>query len=63
MPTETEKFLSWYNQQREEGLIDIKFYPGPRASNDSDQEEFFKELNEAISARDTGKIVERSDVF
>jgi len=62
MNIETEKFLQWHKQEQDKGLIDIKFFPGHDVDR-STQEDFFRELNLIVAAKEAGKIVERPDVF
>jgi hypothetical protein len=48
VPTETAKFLAWYDSERQKGLVDIKFDVGDLRG--ATVESFFKEVNEALAA-------------
>ena len=45
---ETAKFQGWLASQREEGLVDVKFYPSK--VEDATIESFFAEVNGIIRA-------------
>lgn len=62
MSTETQKFLEWHSREQGTGLIDIKFFPASDLGRVT-EEDFFRELNLIISAKEAGKVVERKDVF
>lgn len=48
IPTETVKFLAWYDAEKAKGLVDIKFDTGDLRG--ATVESFFKEVNEALAA-------------
>jgi hypothetical protein len=48
--TEVEKFQQWYEAEKDKGLVDIKFDFGDLTG--ATLESFFKEVNEAIMAKD-----------
>lgn len=52
--TEEKRFINWYEEEKEKGLLDLKF-----CVNDVSQttkEDFFREANAIISAIESGKI-------
>lgn len=44
MASEAEKFMAWYKQEKEGGLVDVKFFVGEVSQATS--ESFFREANE-----------------
>ncbi len=48
MATETERFLSWHEQEQAKGLVDIKFFTSDVSSVTS--ESFFGEANQMVLA-------------
>jgi hypothetical protein len=47
---ETEKFMQWYNAQKERGLLDVKFFVQGTEATSVTAESFLGEVNRAISA-------------
>jgi len=48
---ETEKFMDWYNSQKEKGLLDVKFFA--QGAEGTTAESFFGEVNRALAAEET----------
>jgi len=45
---ETERFMEWYNSEKEKGLLDVKFFA--HGAEGTTAESFFGEVNRAITA-------------
>ena len=64
MSTESEKFTSWYEAEKANGLVDVKFFTGDLS--DVSSEEFLSEVNQLNSAEaiesTVYKDVERADM-
>lgn len=62
--TETEKFLRWYEAEKQKGLVGIHFFPGNIRSTTT-QEDFFREVNlvNDLNAQDKSIEIDRDDVF
>lgn len=50
--SEKEKFLAWLDEEKANGLIDIKFYPGETAK--VNMEDFYAEANAINEAKANG---------
>jgi len=50
--SEKEKFLNWLEEEKKNGLVDIKFYPGETAKVNMD--EFYAEANSINDAKANG---------
>lgn len=61
MDSETEKFKRWYEQEKEKGLVDIKFFGGN--ASEATPEEFCRELNLVIEKIEKKDFLPREDVF
>ena len=46
--TETKRFQAWYEAEKANGLLDVKFFL--THSDDATAEDFFAELNRALNA-------------
>jgi hypothetical protein len=61
--TETEEYVRWYENEKKNGLIDIKFVPGDSITRDTTREDFAAENNRVNRLIVQNKFVHRPDVF
>lgn len=61
--TETEEFVLWYNNEKQKGLIDIKYIPGDSINRETTREDFAAENNRVNRLIANNQIVHRPDVF
>lgn len=61
--SEKEKYLAWYESEKENGLLDVKFFPGEGIGRDTTSEDFFAEANRVNELYAQKAFVERLDVM
>ncbi len=60
MNKETQKFADWFEQEKKNGLVDIKFFTGDLSS--STTEHFFREAN-ALNEAEVADVGDCSENF